>query len=206
MSTPYTRRHALGLPAGSVRALLTLLIVGLLCLELAFPTARILPIPPYLIYLLFIALGHFFAAHGGSIASAGDPHPSPLNLPGGTIRVLITLLLVGIVAWRLYAHPEQMEQQFNKSLDELREQPYLPLMILGGFFVGLLFRAVVGRANPPYVVQDLEAWLSILAMTGLFADGLIHFIINPSLDEPLRMPEWGAFLAVVVAFYFGARS
>jgi hypothetical protein len=206
MTVPYPKRHALGLPPGSVRGILTFLVVALLCLELAFPTPGVLPIPPYLIYLLFMALGHFFAAHGSSIAPAGTNEPSPLYLPAGTLRWLITLSLIGVVAWRLYTAPEQMEQQFAKSLDDLKDQPYLPLLLLGGFFAGIIFRTIIGRTSPPYVVQDLEAWVSIVAMTGLTADAIIHFIINPSLTQPLSLPDWGAFLAVVVAFYFGARS
>src|SRR3989442_1245934 len=97
---PAEKRHALRLPAGSVRAIHVLGIVGLVCTMILLPSAP--TIPPYLIYLVFLMVGHYFAAHGVTIAARDDPAPSPLYLPGGTVRLLILLALVGCIGWRLY--------------------------------------------------------------------------------------------------------
>src|SRR5438105_974020 len=97
------KRHALNLPAGSVRAIHVLAIVGLVCAIILIPGSH--TIPPYLIYLLFMMLGHYFAAHGVTIATRDDPSPSPLYLPGGTIRMLIIVALVACIGWRLYVDP-----------------------------------------------------------------------------------------------------
>jgi hypothetical protein len=201
LATP--KRHALGLPAGSIRATHTLVIVGLFCAILLVPAKQLLPIPPYLVYLLFMIVGHYFAHRSGA-TSGSDYHP--LYLPRGFVRFIVMAALVGTIGWCLHNDPEKLRDQFEKSLDALKEEPFLPLWILGAFFLGVVVRAVVGRENPPYVVQDLEAWLSLISIVGLGAAVVIHLVIAPTLEKDISMPTWEAILASVVAFYFGERS
>jgi hypothetical protein len=205
MSSVPVRRHALGLPAGSIRATHVLMIVGLVCAMILVPTERIRPIPPYLIYLLFMILGHFFAAHGATIAAAGTHGPSPLYLPAGLVRLIVVLALAGAIGWQLYQNEARLHEQFNLSVEELKTQPFLPLILLGAFFLGILVRAVVGRF-PPVALQDLEAWLSLLALVGLGIAGIIHLVIQTAVVESIPMPIWEGSLAAVIAFYFGERS
>lgn len=206
-TTNLARRHALGLPAGSVRALHVLIIVGLTCAIIAWPGETAAIIPAYLIYLLFLMLGHYFASHGVSIASRDSGLSSPLYLPGGTVRLLVMLALGGAIGWKLYQNPDALRQQFEASVRALAEQPILPALILGGFFVGVVLRGIVGRTNPPQWLQDFEAWISILALVGLGAAAVIHLIIQPSLEVPLLpLPMWEGILGAVIAFYFGERS
>jgi hypothetical protein len=197
------KRHALGLPAGSIRATHTLFIVGLFCAMLLVNAKQTLAIPPYLVYLLFMALGHYFAHRSGA-TSGSEYHP--LYLPRGFVRFLVMAALVGTIGWCLYNDPEKLREQFEKSLDALKLEPFLPLCILGAFFLGVLVRAVVGRENPPYVLQDMEAWLSLISIVGLGVAVIIHLIIMPSLENAIPMPTWEAILASVIAFYFGERS
>lgn len=206
-STHLVRRHALGLPAGSIRALHVLIIVGLTCTLIAWPGERAVVIPPYLIYLIFLMLGHYFASHGVSIATRDSGQPSPLFLPGGTVRILVMLALGGAIGWKLYQNPDGLQRQFETSMQALAEQPLLPALILGGFFAGVILRTLVGRTNPPQWLQDFEAWISILALVGLGAAAMIHLIIVPSLQVPwLELPMWEGILGAVIAFYFGERS
>jgi hypothetical protein len=198
-----TRRHALGLPAGSVRAAHVLVIVGLICASILIPTSK--SIPPYLIYLLFLMLGHYFAAHGVTIARRLDAEASPLYLPGGTVRLLIILALIGSIGWRVYDDIPGLETLFNASLRVLSEQPYVPLAILGGFLLGAIVRMIV-RAHPPRFWQDIEAWISLIALLGLCVAVLVHLVVAPNVAEDLQIPTWDAILGGVVAFYFGARS
>ena len=202
------RRHALGLPAGSVRAAHVVGVVALVCAIIMIPSRGELPtaIPPYLVYLLFVMLGHYFAAHGVTIATRDDPSPSPLFLPGGVIRFLIVIALIACFAWKLYDKPAELTAQFEASLTALKAQPYLPLVILGGFFLGIIVRAIVGLDNPSAGLQDFEALVSLIALIGLVIAGLIHLVIIPSLPEPVDMPLWEACLGGVIAFYFGERS
>jgi hypothetical protein len=203
MSTISSKRHALGLPAGSIRATHTLIIVGLFCAVLLVPAKQLLPIPPYLVYLLFMVLGHYFAHRSGAVVESGY---HPLYLPRGCVRFLVMAALIGTVGWCLYNDPDKLRAQFEASLDALKLEPFLPLCILGAFFLGVLVRAVVGRENPPYFLQDMEAWLSLISVVGLGVAAIIHLIIMPSLENTISMPMWEAILASVIAFYFGERS
>jgi hypothetical protein len=209
MATVAARRHALGLPAGSIRATHVLGVVGLVCAIILIPPREGEPIaiPPYLIYLTFLLLGHFFAAHGKSIATRDDPSPSPLYLPGGVVRVLVVLALVGTIGWKLYSDPDGLMEQYKKSLEELQNQPLMPVVILGGFIVGVILHAIVVRESPP-AWQDFEAWVSVLALFGLGIAAVIHlFIQTTTTSEFMRsMPVWESILGGLVAFYFGARS
>jgi hypothetical protein len=205
MSTVETpvKRHALGLPAGSIRATHTLLIVGMFCAVLLVPAKQLMPMPPYLLYLLFMALGHYFAHRSGGADASGR---QPLYLPRGCIRFLVMVGLIATISWCLYNDPQKIELQFDKSLDALKQEPYLPLCILGAFFLGVIVRAVVGRENPPLFLQDMEAWLSLISIFGLGVACIIHFVIVPSLDSTLGNPIFEAILASIIAFYFGERS
>ena len=122
------KRHALGLPAGSIRSAHVLAIVGLVCAIILIPAN--ITMPPYLIYLLFIMLGHYFAAHGVTISTSEDA-PRPLFVPGSVMRFLIIVALVACVSWKMYQDEAGLKKQFEDSLDALKEQPFLPLAILG---------------------------------------------------------------------------
>jgi hypothetical protein len=210
MATIPAKRHALNLPAGSIRATHVLGVVGLVCAIMLIPPQdpeRVVAIPPYLIYLMFLLVGHFFAAHGVSIATRDDPRPSPLYLPGGLVRILIVLALVGTIGWKLYSDPDGLKAQFEASLDQLKTQPYMPLVILSGFVVGVIVHSVATRESPP-AWQDFEAWVSVLALFGLGVAAVIHlFIQTTTASEVVQsMPVWESILGGLIAFYFGARS
>ncbi len=217
------RRHALNLPAGSIRATHVLGVVGLVCAIILVPSRNVVPIPPYLVYLTFLALGHFFAAHGTSIATRDDPAPSPLYLPGGVVRVLVVLMLLGTIGWKLYSDHQFAEspppaasddsfpyhtltEQYEASLNELKNQPYMPLVILGGFLVGVILHGLFLREGAPAAWHDLEAWISVLALVGLGAAAVVHLFVQTNVEVPFDMALCESILGGLVAFYFGARS
>jgi hypothetical protein len=199
-------RSALGLPAGSVRALLALLVAGMISLLIALPQDRPQPrlIPPYLFYLLFIAVIHFFAAHGHSIRHVRGS-PSPLYLPAGLIRLVILAALVGSVTFAMVRDQPAFLAQMEATLNELKEQPYLPVVILSGFFVGVIVRTLIGQQNRSPAMQDIEAWFALISVMLICIDALIKFVIYTSVWEPPNLPTWEAIIAAVVAFYFGER-
>jgi hypothetical protein len=205
MSTtaPARRRHALGLPAGSVRAMLTFVVFGLLAAVLLFDKQTKIPsLYNYLWYLLLLIVAHFFAAHGSTIGGHADDR-SPLGLPRGFFRILLIAGFVGLVVW-LY-HQDRLWQEPAKAWVGY------PLVLLAGFFLGVLVSRTVNWATrgkgPPYWFQDIQAWLALIAVLILGVQLLILVVINPSLTEP--MPEsltWESVFAGIVGFYFGARS
>jgi len=199
-------RHALGWPPGSIRALLALMVVGLVCaLMLIPPRDKPTPIPAYLLYLLFLILGHYFAARGSSRGQSSAWSQQPLNLPRGCIRLLLLASLSATCIYRYSTDPAGFEAQWQASVDMLKEVPLLPVVVLMGFFIGALLRMLIGQ-QPPAWLQDLEAWLSLIAVLLMAIATLIHLVINPSLTENLNPTIWEGILSGVVAFYFGERS
>jgi hypothetical protein len=198
-------RHPLGLPAGSVRGLLALMVVGLIWILMLLPPDRFVPVPLYLYYLLFLIVGHYFAAHGQRFGGPETGQRAPLHLPRGTVPLLIVLGFVGVLGWRYYTERDWAELQ-----PSVQEQPWLPVILLAAFFLGIAMNRVINTvfSRPPYWYQDIQAWLALLAMFGLFAEVMIQTVINPSLpaERRLQLPQVQAVLTAIVGFYFGART
>jgi hypothetical protein len=170
-----------------------------------------LPIPLYLFYLMFLILGHYFAAHGHSIRGPNTGSTSPLHLPRGSIRLIIVLGFIGVLGYRYYAN-----RDFDSLLtleQPLLEQPYLPFILVGAFFLGIFMARVVGgaigrRAGPPAWFQDFQAWIALLATVGLTGVIIVRFVINRSVSEEQQLtgPGLQTVLAAIISFYFGLRS
>ncbi|MBV9123825.1 MAG: hypothetical protein JO112_10750 [Planctomycetes bacterium] len=194
-------RHPLGLPAGSVRAVLSLMIAVQFWLLLLLPAEKNATVPIYL-YMLVGLILLFFAAHGHSIAPAGAPHP--WHLPRGTFRWLILLGSVVIVGWRWYADPELLQKRLTPDAEQLWEWPFLLLSLVGGFILGWLAHHGPWRNYPWF--QDIQAWLSLIAMILLAVDILWRVFINPNLEQSMRFSEWECGLVAIVSLYFGIRA
>jgi hypothetical protein len=184
------------------------MVLALVWTLMLLPPDRFVPIPLYLYYLLFLILGHFYAAHGKSIAGPETGPRSPLFLPAGTLRVIIILGFAAVVGYRSYTGRDWKELQ-----PALAEQPFLPLVLLGAFFLGILTSRCVHvlfrrSGGAPFWYQDLQAWLALLAMLGMSAEVLIQAVINPTLpeDRRLQLLHIQTVLTGIVGFYFGARS
>jgi hypothetical protein len=198
----------LGLPAGSVRAVLAIMVFGLIWGLLLLPEAEPKPIPLYLYSLMFLILGHYFAARGHSPAVSGREHP-PLFLPRGTIRTIFVLGFAGALGWGFYSDPLFV----NRLTPSIPDPPYSPLVMLGAFFAGIVVSRIGSHffSGPQGVqpwFQDLLAWVSLLAVLALSAELVIRLVIYPSLDPGRRvpLPNWEGFLSALVGFYFGAKS
>ncbi len=144
-------RHALGLPAGSIRALLALSVLGLLWLLVLCPlpgqaeTGENLKVGQYkvgLVYcylqiLMLLILAHFFTAHGHTIR----PHPqarSPLGLPRGSVRFL---LIAGYLGLAYYLWRTKPKFDYPPVGDIM----LLVALLLTAYFVGHLLTAFVRR-------------------------------------------------------------
>src|SRR5207302_10412056 len=117
-----------------------------------------------------LVLGHFFAAHGHSIAGPQTGDHSPLYLPRGTLRFLIMVGFIGVFGYRYYLHRDP--QALLHLQAPLLDQPYLPFVLVGAFFIGVFVSRVIGRMlsgadGPPPWFQDVLAWFSLLATLGL---------------------------------------
>src|SRR5260370_15387689 len=117
MLTPVPR-HPLGLPPGSVRAVLSLIIAGLFWLILLLPQENALQVPLYLYFLLGLVL-LFFVSHGHSIAPQGSGHRSPLGLPKGSIRAIIFLGTAAVIGWRIYSNLGLLTERLTPTVQPL---------------------------------------------------------------------------------------
>src|SRR5207249_2205366 len=97
-------RHPLGLPAGSVRATIALLIVGLFWALLLIPAEKQIPIPLFLYFCSALILLFFFA-HGKSISPAPG-QKAPWGLPRGTFRFLIVAGTMAVFGVYYYQHQD----------------------------------------------------------------------------------------------------
>jgi hypothetical protein len=200
-------RHALGLPAGSVRAVLAFTVLGLIW-ALMFTQREV---PLYLQYLMFMILGHYFAARRRP-APADLVEPAPLYLPRGVIRTFIFLGFVGVFVSIWYQHRDNLDELAEElKADRLRNK-YLPLLMVAAFFVGLLAakagRLLQKRQAVQARVEDIQAWLSLVAAVLLAVEVVIQLLLNPSLgpERQIHLPHLENVLAAIVGFYFGARS
>src|SRR5262249_47313376 len=170
--------------AGSVRALLAFLVLGTIWTLMLLPEEKGVRIPVYLFYLMFLILGHFFAAHGHSIAGPDTGKASPLYLPRGTLRILIVLGFIAVLAWRYYQRIDW--DDLLRLQEPLLAQPYLPLVLVGAFLLGVLVARVVrglfaGSGGIAPWFQDLQAWVALLATLFFGVEVLVQLVIYPTL-------------------------
>jgi len=167
-------------------------------------------IPNYLGDLLFIIMGHYFAARRRAI-EADDPGPPPLFLPRGSVRLL---LLAGSIAVEVLL--------FRRGqLTSLDQNPgVVALLLIGGFLLGVAMNIVMTwwrerGHRPPRFVEDLRALISLAAggiLAFLVLNHMLLVVPPASIDNQLAAwvhlgqvrPE--QLLAAVVGFYFGSRS
>jgi hypothetical protein len=205
-------RHALGLPAGSVRALLAFAVLGLLWLIALHPgfgqkspliNEKLPTVFIYLLILMVLILASFFSAHGGTIGTHISTR-SPLGLPRGSVRFLLLAGYLGLAYYLYRIQPEFAVPQMGSFV-------LLLLILLSAFFIGHVvtgfMRFTHGGVLPAWF-QDFEAWLALVAMLALGVILVVQLFINPGLnvEKKLDLPHVEAGLAGLVGLYFGARS
>lgn len=173
----------LGLPVGSVRALLLLSLVARLVLTVRATGSA----PDWLLLATIISGAAYFAARsGGGAPTAGRP---PLGLHAGTVRLLV-LAGAGYTAW-LYTREHAVDWR------------HLPVLwVLAGFVAGVLMRLVLGRLRIPEdsstpAVLHVQGLLTLLAAGGLVLLGVRDAGSAPDWVDPL--------LAAALTYYAGAR-
>lgn len=205
-SVDWKRLYAFGWPAGSVRALMALIVFGTIWALLVLRPER--TIPEYLRDLLFIVLGHYFAVRSRATTVADDPGPPPLYLPRGSVRFLLIAGFVGVAVF-LYRHEQLFQIERNPAV--------VTLLLVFGFLLGVVLRQLgawwAGRgASTPRIVEDLRAFVSLSAAVLLaivvwdqFLPGSRHWGLH---DINLGLGRLGPphLLSAIVGFYFGARS
>jgi hypothetical protein len=181
----------LGLPAGSVRALLLLGLAARAILDLRDGFR----IEAWLAAALIVAAAAYFSARASSMSAeagpAGQRVRPPLGLPRGTIRTLFLLALTyGVWLWQ-------------RGKDDLRIEDMPVAWVLIGFVLGVLVRWFFAKMQRPDdlgtpLFFHLQALVALVAVGGLIAI---------SATRPGEgVPDWAEpLLAATVVYYFGAR-
>jgi len=191
----------LGMPIGSVRALLTLIVMAVVISRLA----RGQEIHDVLwIQTLLIALAHYFTSRRfvslppdvmARLEQDGiiEHERNPLFLPKNSIRTLIVLAFAGLAA---YLYREQ--RLFNNPT---------AIGLLGlifAYLLGCLARTIGNWFNRRRVTPPSGTWGDIKAMTVLIV--LVLAAIPEFLDQPLGLPTLFHQIALgLMLFYYGSR-
>lgn len=193
--------HPFGLPPGSVRGLMSLLICGFFWIVLLLPGTDKPITPP---------LGHFFllalvllAFSSSATAKTDDGSPT---LPW-LLRVLFVGGSIAVAALILIQFPDRLPGRITPDPEEVR-QWWGPFMgcTFGGFAAGLFLRFVLGREN--YVFLTIRSWLSVLGLVMLTIEiGLFVLFVTATVQASSDFLQiWDAVELVIVAAYFGTRA
>lgn len=197
-TVPTTDYQPFGLPTGSVRGFLSVLICGFFWMTLLWPTKPDHPL-----------LGHFFML--GLVMMAFANHPRQVEV--GTspfLPWLLRLLFVGgsvaTVAFAGVRDWAGLQLRLTPSEVEVREW-WVSYMgtLAAGFALGLVARFGLGRQNP--VFFNVRAWLSVLGILMLLAETAMFVAFSTAETKPTELIRyWQLIELAVIAAYFGTRA
>ena len=189
-----------GLPLGSVRGLMALMILGFFWVVLVWPGATAKP-----------PLGHFFLLPLVLFSFALPTHRAKHEGFGVLPLVLRVLVLGGTIAVGIYAYqkgPGVYHDRLTPRPEDFSEfWLSFGLTLAGGFFAGHLFRLLLGPSGVLFVTG--RSWLGVVSLVMLAVElALVVMLLSSkggdkSFIEFLRYYEF-VELGVVSA-YFGTR-
>ncbi len=189
----------LGLPTGSVRALLTLIVVAVVVTKMVFHR----PLDMIWIETLLIALAHYFTSRRFVSLSpevmrrleddgAIDRERHPLYLPKNTIRFAIIAAFVG-----LGTHLYREERLFEKETIAL-------LSMVFAYLLGAIVGGVSNWFNRRRSQPASGTWGDIKALVVLAA--ILVVAVVEILDQgPMLHPLVERIALGLTLFYFGSR-
>jgi hypothetical protein len=197
---PSEVRHPFGLPLGSVRGLMSIVICLFFWILLLLPTETTAK----------AVLAHFFLLGLVLLAFASSPRitdkdESPF-LPW-LMRLIFVGGSIGVIAFVLITRdPTIAQQRLTPDPDEVRMW-WIPFLssLAGGFALGLLLRFLLGQNN--HVFQSMRAWFSVLGLVLLACELGIFFIMAGGagkIDEFLHYCQ--CVTIIIVSAYFGTRT
>ncbi len=193
-------RHPFGLPLGSVRGFMSLLICGFFWLVLLWPGDDI--VKPLLGHFFLLAL--VLMAFASSPTQAGDGESSPF-LPW-LLRLLFVGGSVAVVLFTLFEFPDRLQTRLTPDQAEFRNWwgPFLATMAIG-FAAGLFVRFVLGRQHPLFLT--FRAWLSVVGLVMLALEIGLFVMFTTAENKPAEfLRYWQAVELAFVSAYFGTRA
>lgn len=186
----------LNLPVGSVRALLTLAVLGTVWAQILFDGQPSEELRDTMLLILGYYFGKRSAKHAAAEAftEAGDREENPadpLYLPRGAIRLLIVVGFAA-VAWKLY------------EKGTLLTTPPPILILVGMFLAGAMVKGTAVWIGKRFSGKAISGVAHMVAAATLLV--VLGFCAVDLLGLRARAPEWltPTFLAVI-GFYLGKR-
>lgn len=187
-----------GLPSGSVRGFLSVLICSFFWIVLLLPADWAITVP----------LGHFFLLTLVFMAFASHPLPEArVHMLPWVMRVLFVGGSVAAVALAVFHSTHLAAARLTPNPADVTQWPVLLGCLAGGFGVALFLRFVTGRRSEFFMT--VRAWVGVVAVLLLLAETLLQFAILPTLTEkpsPDALQVWEGVLIAAVAGYFGSRA
>lgn len=187
-----------GLPSGSVRGFLSVLICSFFWVVLLLPADRAVTVP----------LGHFFLLTLVFMAFASHPLPEArVHMLPWVMRVLFVGGSAAAVALAVFHSTHLAAARLTPNPADVTQWPVLLGCLAGGFGVALFLRFVTGRRSEFFMT--VRAWVGVVAVLLLLAETLLQFAILPTLTEkpsPDALKVWEGVLIAAVAGYFGSRA
>jgi hypothetical protein len=197
-SVVQTEFNPYGLPHGTVRGFLSVLICSFFWILLLYPDWNT-PAP----------LGHFFLLTLVFMAFAS--HPLQEARTSSFLPWLMRLIFIGgsgvVVAYVAVQHPDRLGARLTPNPADISQWPILLGCLAGGFGIALFVRFIFGRNNELFLT--IRAWIGVLAMLLLLFETLFQFVIIPNMSDkpsPAAMETWEGILVAAVAAYFGSRA
>jgi hypothetical protein len=196
------KRHPLGLPAGSVRALLCLVVLAFLVLQ----TARGVRVDVVWNEALMIMLAHYFTTRRfvplssdlrAKLEATGEiePDENPLHLPKHSVRILMIAAFGGLA---IYLHDQQ----------RLFEPQSLSLLVsVGAYLLGITVRGVLAWWSQRTGIKSPDWWsdLKALATIGVVLTAVGLQLIGAKMIFGLDSSRLQDFSLGLVLYYFGSR-
>ncbi len=193
-------RHPFGLPPGSVRGFMSLLICAFFWIVLLWPTDEVIKPPLGHFFLLALVLMAFVSSPTGR--SEGEAIPF---LPW-LMRLLFVGISVLVVGFVIVNDPQRLQARMTPDPAEFANWwgPFLATTF-GGFAAGLFLRFILGQTNP--VFRTVRSWLSVVGLVMLALEiGLFVMFVNSENKGGDFIRYWQAFELVFVSAYFGTRA
>lgn len=198
-SDPHLEYQPYGLPMGTVRGFLSVLICSFFWIVLLFPKPDSPPVP----------LGHFFLLTLVFLAFAS--HPIHELRTTAMLPLLMRILFVGgsaaVIAYVGYKDPQFLASRLTPDAKEIAQWPVLLGCLAGGFGAALFVRLVLGRSSALFMT--IRAWIGVIAVLLLLFETIFQFVILPNMSErpgAEAMKVWEGILIAFVAAYFGSRA
>lgn len=199
VSLPSEARPPLGLPNGSIRALLTLLVVAVVIVQVV----RGGEVEAMWVETLMIAMAHYFTSRRfidlapemvRQLEAEGriETESNPLYLPRHSVRVILVLAFVGLTIY-LYRDARLFQLQSLSILG-----------VIFAYLLGIVVRSFVSWWSRSGHTQGIRGWEDVKAIVVLCV--LAYTAGAYLLDRPDLVPKGLRSLTLgLVLFYFGSR-